>query len=104
MSRRAKQQNSNKLTALERLKERRAAGSGGLSTYDVNEEDAAIYDEINEADYQLLMRKRLQEDDFVVDDDGLGYVDYGNDDADAADPMEHSSDEDGKSFMLLYYK
>lgn len=36
-----------------------------------------MYDEVTEEEYQELVRKRQQADDFVVDDDGLGYADDG---------------------------
>ncbi|CAN0008467.1 unnamed protein product, partial [Laminaria digitata] len=36
-----------------------------------------VYDEVTEEEYQELVRKRQQADDFVVDDDGLGYADDG---------------------------
>lgn len=36
-----------------------------------------MYDEVTEDEYQDLVRKRQQADDFVVDDDGLGYADDG---------------------------
>ncbi|CAN0327241.1 unnamed protein product, partial [Discosporangium mesarthrocarpum] len=53
--------------------------------------DDDVYEEVTEDDYQDLVRKRQQADDFVVDDDGLGYADDGeeyigrNDDEDEGD-------------------
>ena len=80
MSRRAASGDGKKPnSALEKLKQQRQSGKTGLQTYNVDEDDR-VYDEVNETDYQMLVRRRLQEDDFVVDDDGLGYVDYGEDD------------------------
>jgi DNA polymerase alpha subunit A len=43
-------------------------------------------------EYENIRRQRLQEDDFVVDDDGLGYADYGQEEWD--DPAEYYSDEE----------
>jgi phosphopantothenoylcysteine synthetase/decarboxylase len=34
---------------------------------------------VTEDEYSMIMRKRLEEDDFVVNDDGRGYADYGDD-------------------------
>lgn len=79
-ARRATGKNKHK-NALERLKAQREAGINALDAYEVDADDR-IYDEVNENDYQMLVRRRLQEDDFVVDDDGLGYVDYGEEDDD----------------------
>lgn len=42
------------------------------------------------------MKGRLDEDDFIVDDDGSGYVDNGEDDWDRHSD-QHDSDDDGKS-------
>ncbi len=42
-----------------------------------NDEDDGLYDEVTEEEYQALVRKRQANDDFVVDDNGLGYADDG---------------------------
>lgn len=42
-----------------------------------DDDDDGVYDEVTEEEYQELVRKRQQADDFVVDDDGLGYADDG---------------------------
>lgn len=93
-------------TALERLRQQRAGDRSALRAGSDDErdddEDVAVFDEMDEADYQLLMRKRLQEDDFVVDDDGLGYVDYGDggDDVGASGSSRRrrgGDDDDGSS-------
>ena len=76
--------------ALQELKKRRQQGkSSALQDYKVNDNNK-IYDELDEASYQMVVRRRLH-DDFVVDDDGLGYADYGVDDWDEARP-DYSSD------------
>ncbi|KAL1968603.1 hypothetical protein VTN77DRAFT_1813 [Rasamsonia byssochlamydoides] len=61
---------------LEELKALRAAGKKRLSTYEV-EDQGAIYDEVDEEGYKKVVRQRLDEDDFVVDDNGEGYADDG---------------------------
>ena len=59
-----------------------------VSPQAVEEED--IYDDLNEDEYQELVKKR-REDNFIEDDDGNGYVDFGQDDWDDA---EYSGDEE----------
>lgn len=44
------------------------------------EETEDLYDEIDDEDYKKVVRDRLNQDDFVVDDAGEGYVDNGMDD------------------------
>ncbi|QLG70353.1 hypothetical protein HG535_0A02920 [Zygotorulaspora mrakii] len=62
---------------LEKLKKLQAARAGKQS--DVREDDDKLYDEIDEQEYRIRKRQELLQDDFVVDDDGLGYVDRGVD-------------------------
>ena len=57
-------------------------------------QDDDIYDEVDEAEYHAKFRDREFEDEFVVDDDGSGYVDYGQDDF--GEPYFGSSDEDAE--------
>lgn len=61
---------------LAELKALRASGKKRLSTYEV-EDQGSIYDEVDEEGYKKVVRKRLDEDDFVVDDNGEGYADDG---------------------------
>ncbi|KAJ5232930.1 hypothetical protein N7468_005886 [Penicillium chermesinum] len=66
-------------TAKERLAELRALRASGkkrLSTYEV-EEQGDIYEEVDDDGYKKIIRDRLDEDDFVVDDNGAGYADDG---------------------------
>ncbi|KAF1959518.1 DNA polymeras-like protein alpha catalytic subunit [Byssothecium circinans] len=66
---------------LAELRALRAAGKTRLSTYEVAEEDQ-LYDEIDEEGYKKLVRGRLDQDDFIVDDNGEGYVDDGREEWD----------------------
>lgn len=52
------------------------------------DDDDEVYDEVTEEEYQELVRKRQQADDFVVDDDGLGYADDGEEFIENADGSE----------------
>jgi DNA polymerase alpha subunit A len=61
------------------LKRLREEGKTRLSVYQVEREED-LYEEVSEDEYKKVVRKRLDEDDFVVDDGGEGYVDNGMDD------------------------
>jgi DNA polymerase alpha subunit A len=61
---------------LAELRALRAAGKKRLSTYEI-EEQGSLYDEVDEEGYKKVVRERLDEDDFVVDDNGAGYADDG---------------------------
>ncbi|KAL3474879.1 DNA polymerase family B-domain-containing protein [Aspergillus californicus] len=63
-------------TQLAELKALRASGKKRLSSYKV-EEQGDIYEEVDDEGYKKLIRHRLDEDDFVVDDNGAGYADDG---------------------------
>ena len=64
-------------------------------TQDVGDED--LYDEVDEDTYKSIVRGRLQEDDFIEDDDGGGYADNGMDDygdgTNAHDAMDEDEDD-----------
>jgi DNA polymerase alpha subunit A len=59
----------------------RAAGKTRLSTYEVADEEQ-LYDEVDDEQYKKVVRGRLEEDDFIVDDNGEGYVDDGREEWD----------------------
>ncbi|KAJ6108558.1 hypothetical protein N7523_009881 [Penicillium sp. IBT 18751x] len=61
---------------LAELRALRASGKKRISTYEV-EDQGDIYDEVDDDGYKKVIRSRLDEDDFVVDDNGAGYADDG---------------------------
>lgn len=64
---------------LAQIRALRAAGKTGFDAYEV--EDAKdVYETVDEEGYKKVVRNRLDEDDFVVDDNGEGYADDGRED------------------------
>ena len=70
---------------LAELRALRAAGKTRLSTYEVAEEEQ-LYDEVDEEGYKKVVRNRLDQDDFIVDDNGEGYADDGREEWDGEHP------------------
>ncbi|KAI8826187.1 DNA polymerase family B-domain-containing protein [Fimicolochytrium jonesii] len=89
---------SNRKAALQKLRNAKAAGVSALEAYKVDEPDKLdVYDEVTEEEYNAFRRRRMEEGgDFVVDDDGLGYVDYGQDEWASEHSSEESDEEDDK--------
>lgn len=68
---------ASKAEALRQLRERRERGIGSaLNDYEIKDE-GDIYEKVDEEEYRDLVEKRREREDFVVDDDGLGYHDDG---------------------------
>ncbi|CAL9727805.1 DNA polymerase alpha catalytic subunit A [Monosporozyma unispora] len=76
---------------LEKLKKLQAAKNGYTSNDHDDQDDHQIYDEIDEVEYKKRKRQELLQDDFVIDDDGVGYVDRGVEDE---EPYYSSDNED----------
>ncbi|KAG4303340.1 hypothetical protein PCK1_000304 [Pneumocystis canis] len=77
-----------KLAELRALK---AVGKTRLGSYTIEDEDQ-VYDLVDDEKYRSIVRKRLDQDDFVVDDHGEGYADHGIEDWDMS-PDDISSEE-----------
>lgn len=88
---------ASKLSKREQLKALREARSSGRSAAFSDEADGTIYDEVDEDTYRQHKRDQLMNDDFIVDDNGEGYVDNGADEWDEASRPNYSSDEDDES-------
>ncbi|XP_026219892.1 LOW QUALITY PROTEIN: DNA polymerase alpha catalytic subunit [Anabas testudineus] len=71
-SRREKREKVGRKSALEQLKK---AKKGEKIKYEV-EEFTSVYEEVDEEQYSKMVRER-QEDDWIIDDDGTGYVEDG---------------------------
>lgn len=78
---------------LKLLREARRTGKN-VDVSDV-EEDEGIYDEVDEGTFREHKRNQMMNDDFIVDDDGEGYVDNGVDEwDDSSRPKYYSDDEE----------
>ncbi|XP_041824817.1 DNA polymerase alpha catalytic subunit [Melanotaenia boesemani] len=71
-SRREKREKVGRKSALEQLKK---AKRGEKIKYEVTEV-TSVYEEVDEDQYSKMVRER-QEDDWIIDDDGVGYVEDG---------------------------
>lgn len=72
---------------------REAKRTGAAISHDDVDEDVAIYDEVDEDEFRVHKRNQMMADDFIVDDDGLGYQDNGIDEWDNSTRPNYYSDE-----------
>ena len=77
------------------LRAQRASGKSRLESYQI-EDQGAVYDEVDEEGYKKVVRSRLNQDDFVVDDNGEGYADDGREEW-QAEKTVYSSDENDEA-------
>jgi DNA polymerase alpha subunit A len=68
-----------KRAAYAQLRALRESGKTRLSSYQVKDEEK-VYDDVDEEGYKKVVRNRLNQDDFVIDDNGEGYADDGRED------------------------
>lgn len=78
-------------SAIAALKAARAGGKR-LDQYQV-QDASSIYEEVDEEGYKKVVRSRLNQDDFVVDDNGEGYADDGREEW-HTERQSYSSEED----------
>lgn len=83
---------------LAELKALRASGKKAFDTYQVAQ-DQDLYEEVDENQYKKIVRERLNQDDFVVDDNGEGYADDGREEWDRVHNYGDSESEEDE--MLL---
>ncbi|KOS19195.1 DNA polymerase alpha catalytic subunit [Escovopsis weberi] len=84
---------ANTRAKLAELKALRQAGKKAFDTYEV-EDAGALYDEVDDDGYKKIVRDRLNQDDFVVDDNGEGYADDGREDWDRVRRHDTDSEEE----------
>ncbi|KAH0597087.1 hypothetical protein MHUMG1_05396 [Metarhizium humberi] len=79
-----------------KLAELHALRQSGKKTFDSYcvKDAADLYDEVDEDGYKKIVRDRLNEDDFVVDDNGEGYADDGREDWDRVHRYDSDNDVD----------
>uniref|UniRef100_A0A4W5LBK2 Polymerase (DNA directed), alpha 1 n=1 Tax=Hucho hucho TaxID=62062 RepID=A0A4W5LBK2_9TELE len=93
-SRREKKEKTGRKSALEQLKR---AKKGEKVKYEV-EDLTSVYEEVDEEQYSRMVRER-QDDDWIIDDDGTGYVEDGREifDEDLADDVLEKGGADSKN-------
>jgi DNA polymerase alpha subunit A len=74
------------------LRALRESGKKRLDTYQVHQE-ADLYEEVDEDGYKKVVRDRLNQDDFVIDDNGEGYADDGREEWDRRPEYSESDEE-----------
>jgi DNA polymerase alpha subunit A len=75
------------------LRALRESGKKRLDSYEVHQA-ADIYEEVDEDGYKKVVRDRLNQDDFVIDDNGEGYADDGREEWDRRLDYGTESDDD----------
>ncbi|KAK8139222.1 DNA polymerase alpha catalytic subunit [Apiospora sp. TS-2023a] len=83
----------NKRNKFAELRALRASGKKAIDTYET-EETADLYDEVDENQYKKIVRERLNQDDFVVDDNGEGYADDGREEWDRVQQHDSESEDE----------
>ena len=78
---------------LAELRAARSAGKKIFDTYKVGDAEE-LYEEVDEDGYKKIVRDRLDEDDFVVDDNGEGYADDGREEWDRPGQGQYESESD----------
>ncbi|CAE7219297.1 unnamed protein product, partial [Rhizoctonia solani] len=85
-------------SAKDALADLRAARAGGeRSKQWQSTEDEELYDEVSEDDYKKIVKRRLDRDDFIEDDDGGGYVDNGVDAFEAGEEYDSDDNEENEA-------
>lgn len=82
-----------KRAKLAQLAALRKSGKKTFDSYEV-EDVQDLYEEVDEDRYKNIVRDRLNQDDFVVDDNGEGYADDGREEWDRVRAYESDSEDD----------
>ena len=75
------------------LRALRKSGKKAFDTYEVDNVEN-LYEEVDENQYKKIVRDRLNQDDFVVDDNGEGYADDGREEWDRVPAYETDSEDE----------
>lgn len=75
------------------LRALRESGKKRLDSYQIHQE-ADLYEEVDEDGYKKVVRERLNQDDFVIDDNGEGYADDGREEWDRRPEYDTESEEE----------
>ncbi|KAL2271912.1 hypothetical protein VTJ83DRAFT_1283 [Remersonia thermophila] len=84
---------SSKRDKFAKLRALKQSGKKVFDEYEVEEPDN-LYEEVDEDQYKKIVRDRLNQDDFVVDDNGEGYADDGREEWDRVHTYDDESDEE----------
>ncbi|PQE13809.1 hypothetical protein CJF30_00006604 [Rutstroemia sp. NJR-2017a BBW] len=84
---------SNARARFAELRALRESGKKRLDTYQVQQEED-LYEEVDEEGYKKVVRNRLDQDDFVIDDNGEGYADDGREEWDSRPQYGSESEEE----------
>lgn len=84
---------ANRRSKFAELRALRQSGKKAFDAYEVNDVQD-LYEEVDETQYKKIVRDRLNQDDFVVDDNGEGYADDGREEWDRVPVYESESDDD----------
>lgn len=71
----------------------RKSGKKTFDSYEVNDVQD-LYEEVDEDRYKKIVRERLNQDDFVVDDNGEGYADDGREEWDRVRVYDTDSEDE----------
>ncbi|CAM9895440.1 unnamed protein product, partial [Phaeothamnion confervicola] len=88
--------NAKQQAALEKIKAARG-GCSRLEQYG-SDDDEPVWEDVTEEEYQRTVRERQEKGDFVVDDNGLGYADNGEEFIGRMDEDEASELTDESAF------
>ena len=88
----AKMPRASKRDKFAELRALRESGKKKFDTYEVEDADD-LYEEVDENQYKKIVRDRLNQDDFVVDDNGEGYADDGREEWDRVQAYASESDD-----------
>ena len=72
-----RKEKAEKAKEMKKMKDARAGGKSALDCLDDDDADDNVYDMVDEEEYAKIVETRRKESDFVVDDNGIGYADHG---------------------------